>query len=176
MVRYEPSYCPDCGSELGTKEIHDRERHYCHDCEKAIWLNAVPLVYPIVVDTEADPARVLLVLHRKAQQWDVPGGHPEREEAPRVAAVRELEEETGLTIPAEELSIFDVLNRKHPNGSHQWATYFTAPASVASGTVQAGDDADETAWFTAAELTESEELLPRVAEIAGRALRAYQIQ
>src|SRR5579872_1382895 len=42
--------------------------------------------------------RVLLHRHPKQGLWLPPGGHIERDELPHVAAVREVEEETGLSV------------------------------------------------------------------------------
>jgi len=42
--------------------------------------------------------RVLLHRHPKQGLWLPPGGHIERDELPHVAAVREVEEETGLDV------------------------------------------------------------------------------
>jgi ADP-ribose pyrophosphatase YjhB (NUDIX family) len=42
--------------------------------------------------------KVLLHLHPRQGLWLPPGGHIERDELPHVAAVREIEEETGLRL------------------------------------------------------------------------------
>lgn len=42
--------------------------------------------------------KVLLHLHPKQQLWLPPGGHIERDELPHDAALREIEEETGLRL------------------------------------------------------------------------------
>jgi|SRR5947209_2829012 len=42
--------------------------------------------------------KVLLHCHPKQKLWLPPGGHIERDELPHVAAVREIEEETGLRL------------------------------------------------------------------------------
>ena len=42
-------------------------------------------------------ARVLCVKHPSLERWMFPGGHVEPGEAPHVAALRELEEEVGIT-------------------------------------------------------------------------------
>lgn len=42
--------------------------------------------------------KVLLHLHGKQKLWLPPGGHIERDELPQEAAVREIEEETGLRL------------------------------------------------------------------------------
>ena len=55
--------------------------------------------------------KVLLHLHRRQHLWLPPGGHIERDELPHEAAVREIEEETGLRLrlhseaDARELSV-----------------------------------------------------------------------
>src|ERR671913_387128 len=43
-------------------------------------------------------ARTLLLLHRKLGKWLPPGGHIDPHELPDVAALREVEEETGLQV------------------------------------------------------------------------------
>ena len=42
--------------------------------------------------------RTLLLLHRKLDKWLPPGGHIDPHELPDVAALREVEEETGLRV------------------------------------------------------------------------------
>ncbi len=42
--------------------------------------------------------RTLLLLHRKLHKWLPPGGHIDPHELPDVAALREVEEETGLRV------------------------------------------------------------------------------
>ncbi len=42
--------------------------------------------------------RTLLLLHRKLGKWLPPGGHIDPHELPDVAALREVEEETGLRV------------------------------------------------------------------------------
>jgi len=46
---------------------------------------------------DAARERVLLLHHRKLDRWLQPGGHGEGETAPRLIALREIEEETGLS-------------------------------------------------------------------------------
>lgn len=58
---------------------------------------------------DAGRTRVLLLHHRRLGRWLQPGGHGEGETDPRRIALREIEEETGLTdlSPLSE-AIFDV--------------------------------------------------------------------
>lgn len=63
---------------------------------------------------ESTRARVLLLHHRRLDRWLQPGGHGEGETDPRLVALREIEEETGLTerdlqpFPDEKLLDVDV--------------------------------------------------------------------
>lgn len=58
------------------------------------------LTASVLVATNEQPVRVLLLHHRKHQTWLQPGGHVELFENPWETAVRELEEETGLDVSA----------------------------------------------------------------------------
>jgi 8-oxo-dGTP pyrophosphatase MutT (NUDIX family) len=61
---------------------------------------------------DAARERVLLLHHRKLGRWLQPGGHGEGEIDPREIALREIEEETGLTgtglLPCPDPRILDV--------------------------------------------------------------------
>ncbi len=52
----------------------------------------------VFILTNAQPAKVLLVHHRKSDTWMPPGGHQEAWENPFEAAVREVVEETGIDV------------------------------------------------------------------------------
>ena len=64
----------------------------------------ITTVFVFVVD---GPGRTLLTyVEREGRGWDLPGGHVEAAEAPAEAAIRELAEETGLVLKADQLSVF----------------------------------------------------------------------
>ncbi len=48
--------------------------------------------------SKTTPKKILLVHHKKYNKWIQPGGHVEKHENPMEAAVREVEEETGIDI------------------------------------------------------------------------------
>ena len=56
----------------------------------------------------ADGQRVLLMHHRKLQRWLQPGGHADGEPDLAGVALREAEEETGLTDLVVEPALFDL--------------------------------------------------------------------
>lgn len=57
----------------------------------------------VTVIARTDDGRVLLVDDRDARQWTLPGGIMEPDETPADAAVRELWEETGITVELTRL-------------------------------------------------------------------------
>lgn len=98
-----------------------------------------------------ESGRILLV--RRGREpgrglWSVPGGKVEPGESLQEAAVREVREETGLTVSiGRELWTVDV-----PTGDGRMYEIHDFAATVVSGTLHAGDDADEAGWFTFEEL------------------------
>ena len=102
-----------------------------------------------VVLRPAGPTYELLLIRRKhepfAGRWALPGGFVDAGETTRQAAIRELQEETGVeAAPFLELGVADRPGRD-PRGwtvSNVWA--FVVPAGTEA---VAGDDAQETGWL-----------------------------
>jgi mutator protein MutT len=106
-----------------------------------------------VVRDERD--RVLLV--RRGTEpgrglWSIPGGRVEPGETPEAAAVREVEEETGLRVTVDGFA--GRVERPGPGGVvYVIDDWFARPsAGAAPDTVRAGDDADEVRWVSLADL------------------------
>jgi 8-oxo-dGTP diphosphatase len=113
----------------------------------------VPCVGGLVYDEEG---RLLMI--RRAHDpgrglWSVPGGRVEPGETDAQALVRELEEETGLTV--EPRALVGRVRR----GSFDIADYRCA---VVGGELRAGDDASDALWCTSADLAQ----LPLVPQLA----------
>jgi len=92
----------------------------------------------------------LLLIQRKhfpyEAKWAFPGGFVDIDETVEQAAVRELEEETGLTgIELEQIHTFSKVNRD-PRGRTISVVFFgiTDHTKV---TIQAKDDAEDVKWF-----------------------------
>lgn len=93
-----------------------------------------------------------LLLVRRANepgrgQWSVPGGRVEAGETPQQALVREVFEETRLSVVPDALA--GVVEKDAPGGGtyliedfHAWLEPGTDPRSA-----HAGDDADDVGWF-----------------------------
>ncbi|MEV7121826.1 NUDIX hydrolase [Kitasatospora griseola] len=118
---------------------------------------------------------VLLIERGKAPYKGLdalPGGHVDDGESPLAAAVRELEEETGVKVPASwlrEVGVYDAPGRD-PRGAYSTTAYVV---TVAAGTqVRAGDDAARARWVPIVDLLrDSEGLAFDHAQILMDALR-----
>ncbi|MFF7139411.1 MULTISPECIES: NUDIX domain-containing protein [Streptomyces] len=80
-------------------------------------------------------------------RWALPGGHVDERETSLAAAVRELEEETGITVPAADLrqvGAFDAPGRD-PRGRYVSVAYTATLPTPLRPT--AGDDATAARWW-----------------------------
>ena len=92
-----------CGAELVRRLIEGRDRHFCERCDRPVYRNPKPCAGVLVVNG----AKVLLIERTQPPavgSWSVPAGYLEADEPPRVAAVRELEEETSVSVSRDSLS------------------------------------------------------------------------
>ena len=97
MNNNKKKFCHFCGAKLTRKIYEGRERFFCIKCNTPIYENPVPATCIIVID---NTQRILLVkrsVEPKKGFWCLPGGFIELGEMPDKAALRELNEETGLT-------------------------------------------------------------------------------
>ncbi len=107
------------------------------------------LIHVSTIITDAAD-RILFVREAKPVhrgRWNFPGGHVECGEHPSQAAVREVEEETGLAVSLKGLvSIYSGIS------PDLQSIRFTFAADSFSGTPKAGDDILEVAWIAADEI------------------------
>ncbi|MCX4682650.1 NUDIX hydrolase [Streptomyces sp. NBC_01433] len=84
--------------------------------------------------------------------WALPGGHCDVGETSRTAAARELAEETGVHVAAEDLRQIGVFDQpgRDPRGRYVTAAYLAVvPADTP---ILAGDDARTARWWPASNL------------------------
>lgn len=94
-----------------------------------------------------------LLLIKRGQEpargrWSVPGGRKEPGESDQEATAREVLEETGLHVEVGDL--VGVVERDAPDGSvYVVRDYWCRLVEGADpGSLRAGDDADDAAWFS----------------------------
>lgn len=115
----------------------------CPHCGASPYRNPVPTVDVVV----HDPARGVVIIRRANEPvgYALPGGFIEAGEAAEAAAVREMREETGLSV--ELTGLLGVYSRpdRDPRG-HTLTVAFTARA-LNPAEILAGDDAAQAAFF-----------------------------
>ncbi len=154
-VAVEPDYCHRCGTELGTCLFEDEEHPWCPKCELILSRDPVPGVHVVVHDDEE-----VLVLDEPVPQhdglWSLPGGHAQPDEGPRVAGLRELEEETGLRADPDDLEFLTILHAEFPGYALYLVTYRLDRAD-ASGELTPEADGFEAAFRPLSEIRASPE-------------------
>lgn len=117
--------------------------------------------------------RVLLIRRGREPrkgQWSLPGGAQELGESHHEAAMREVAEETGLTVRIQGLiDVIDLIDPDSEGAIRQHYTLVDLWATPISGTLRPGDDADDARWFTEDEL-DTLELWSETRRIIDRAL------
>jgi 8-oxo-dGTP diphosphatase len=106
--------------------------------------------------------RVLLVRRGKEPlkgHWSLPGGMLELGESLMDGVIREVREETGLTV--EPVELVELLDRIHRDGERVRYHYVIADylCRVVGGVLKAASDADEVRWVERAEWNSSNALL-----------------
>jgi 8-oxo-dGTP diphosphatase len=109
---------------------------------------SIPCVGAIIIDSGG---RLLLI--RRGHEpgrglWSVPGGRIEPGESDEQAVIREVREETGLSVRVGRL--IGSVRRPAPGGAVFDIRDYAA--TVAEGTLTAGDDADDAQWVDRAQM------------------------
>jgi ADP-ribose pyrophosphatase YjhB (NUDIX family) len=134
----------------------------------------------VVVDED----RVLLVRRGTEPlrgQWSLPGGLLELGEALADGVIREVREETGLTV--EPLELIELLDRIHRKGERVQYHYVIADylCRVAGGRLQAASDADAARWVERAEWNshsaiQLDPVTARVIEMGWQRAQVWQVE
>ncbi len=101
-------FCPNCGHE-GTVQAQDRTNHECANCQWHFWNNAKGCVAVAFVKDD-----MILVSKRGRKsdpsygKYDLVGGFVDFDESSQDAAIREVLEETGISLTLDDLELMDV--------------------------------------------------------------------
>jgi ADP-ribose pyrophosphatase YjhB (NUDIX family) len=135
-------YCPFCGTGLSPQENGGKQRPACTTCEFVQFINPAPGVVVLI----EEEGQVLLGRRSGSYgtgKWGLPMGFIESDEDFLTAAIREVQEETGLDI--EIRSILSVVSNFLSPRLHSLAIVLLA--QVLGGELRAADDLEEVAWF-----------------------------
>jgi len=171
IVNFPPEYCPYCGAELDdadpdwiegdagvpaaparSKEVGETDLSrgvwHCEDCDDFVFDNPCPGGSVAVVDRE-EAALLLVEDFRHENGWKLPSGRMEYGESPTEGAIRELTEETGLTVDADDLRYAHDTASEPVEDMHLSNVTFAVERALTEGPVEAGDDAVDAQFWTA---------------------------
>ena len=128
-------------------------------------------------------AKTLLIFHKKIQEWFPAGGHIDANELPCDAAVREVQEETGLLVslltPRSRMGTVEILAQPEcillepisPDHQHIDLIYF---ADVTGGSLRiAESEADDFRWCSAEDL-DDESIAEDIRRLGKQAIEKVQ--
>jgi ADP-ribose pyrophosphatase YjhB (NUDIX family) len=142
-------YCPDCGTPLAAPEAPTERltAQVCQACRAIHFRNAKPCAGALVTRD----GQVLLgrrAIDPGMGMWDIPGGFLEPWEHPADAAIREVDEETGLHV--RTTALLTVVMDTYHDQFYTLNVYYLA--EITGGDMRAADDLVELRWFTPANL------------------------
>jgi len=105
--------------------------------------------------------------NRSPSFWKLPGGKGKDSETPEECAVREVKEETGLVILADNLFMVDCEDR----GSHKFIVLQTSLSDL-SGILAKGEEGEEVRIFSVREIMEMKDFLPQHCRIVEKIMKA----
>jgi len=114
------TFCPYCGEKVIEKSFAGRIHCYCQKCDIIHYENPLPAVAALVLNHKDQLLLVKRSVEPAKGKWCLPGGFIEIDESIEEAALRELEEETG--IKGEIDGLIDFFSQK---GRHYRAILFS---------------------------------------------------
>jgi ADP-ribose pyrophosphatase YjhB (NUDIX family) len=143
------AFCLVCGESLEVRESFGKDRKACGTCDFILFENTPSAAGAIVAR-----GREVLLVRRSISpgrgRWGFPAGFQDYGETLEQTAVREVREETGLTIELRRL--YQVAHSAdNPSKLVNLVVYL---AVAVAGVVQAADDASDARFFSLDELPE----------------------
>ncbi|SEO22070.1 ADP-ribose pyrophosphatase YjhB, NUDIX family [Halogranum amylolyticum] len=152
MVNFPPEYCPYCGTALST--VDPPTVSHCDSCDDAVFHNPTPGGSVAVVD---GGGLLLVEDFRDPGGWKLPSGRFEVGETPREGAIRELEEETALSVDPAALTYCYDATVEPVEGMQLVTITFATTRAATTGTLRAGSDATDARFWRPAEFTASDQ-------------------
>jgi len=157
LDRWQPGapmrHCPHCGHLLQERQAFERLRPVCPRCG-FVHFRELKVGVSVLVEREGQILLVQRAVEPGLGHWSLPSGFVEWDEHPEVAAMRECQEETGLTV-----ALTGLYGVRHYTDDYRGpGINLTYAAQVQGGRVQAGDDAQAARFFAPADLPPPEEI------------------
>lgn len=109
------TYCSFCGA----KHTAQNYPKLCTNCDEMTWGSVEGAVNLLVPVDRKDGPQALLLIRRKGGvkhgELSFPGGYIDYKEDWKIAAAREMREETGIVVDHEEIDLVTVLSSKSNN-------------------------------------------------------------
>ena len=123
-----------------------------------------------------DGRRTLLTHHRKLDRWLQPGGHADGDGDLRQVALKEAEEETGLSALEVGTEVFDldrhwIPERKADPGHWHYDVRFVVQVT-GDETFVVGEESNDLRWWPVEDVAADETLDPSLRRMAAKWLRA----
>lgn len=145
-------YCPRCASPL---EIADGAAN-CAACGSVYYANAAPTASALILDGEGSVLIARRAIEPYKGMWDMVGGFLHEQELPEQALLREVEEETGLTVLLGPY-VGTYVDRYGDGGDAITTLNLVFEAIAANREPRPADDVAELRWFRLDDLPEGEE-------------------
>ena len=139
----EFTYCPDCGERLISRPIGDEgETPYCNNCKRPFFGFSYPCVICLCVSETEEIA--LIKQSYVSENYVLVAGHIKAGENAENTAVREVFEETGLTVT----SCRYLLSRYHSKSDCLMLGFL---CRVKKGELKLSEEVDSGGWFSVSE-------------------------
>lgn len=123
--------------------VEGRERQSCPACPFVLYANPASASAAVVVREKVEVLLVRRAIEPFKGSWALPAGYQEMDEDPAAAAVREVREETGLSVSVERLMELIYV----PDDPRKPANVAVFECRPTGGVLRAGSDALEVGWF-----------------------------
>lgn len=138
-------FCPKCGS--ARFEEHNQKSKHCADCGFTYYFNPSAATVALIENERGEWCVVRRAKEPAKGTLDLPGGFSDCFETSEEGVIREVREETGLTVSRVEF-LFSLPNQYLYSGFlvHTIDMFYRCYADTESAEARAADDAAELLW------------------------------
>lgn len=157
QIREHFAYCPKCGVEAESSENH--RMFGCEHCGFTLFFNVGASVSGICLRENGDVLLLKRMHQPRKGSWTLPGGFTEPHESGLDALVREVYEETGLSVT--EPTAHSAFPNTYVYKGVTYATFdMVYVCKVAGAPMLDGTEVDAHRWFSLTELLDADISFP----------------